>query len=76
MPVRPSPAVPAVPVSPPLGVGGGKPTRGPVRQAAKSALLAAGLGKVQSDDETPPAWRLFDPGRLDRLAAPLTRFRD
>ena len=74
--VRPSRAVPSVSVSPPLGVAGGKPPRGPVRQAAKSALLAAGLAIVPSDDRTPPAWRLFDPGLLDRLAAPLTRFRD
>ena len=76
MPARPAPAVPSVSALPPLGVAAGKPTRGPVRQAAKSALLRAGLAIGQSGDKTPAAWRLFDPGRLDRLAAPLTRFRD
>ena len=76
MPVCPLRAVPSVSVSPKPGVGGGKPTRGPVRQVAKSALLAAGLAVVQSDYKTTPTWRLFDPGLLDRLAAPLTRFHD
>lgn len=76
MSVRPLSAVPSVSASPELGVGGDKPKRGPVRQTAKSALLAAGLAIVQSDYKAPPTWRLFDPGLLDRLAAPLTRFHD
>jgi hypothetical protein len=76
MPARPSPAVPSVSAPPPRGVAAGKPTRGPVRPAAKSALRTAGLAIGQSGDKTRPPWRLFDPGLLDRLAAPLTRFRD
>ena len=57
MPARPSPAVPSVSAPPPRGVAAGKPTRGPVRPAAKSALRTAGLAIGQSGDKTRPPWR-------------------
>ncbi|MCX6951771.1 MAG: hypothetical protein NTV51_06345 [Verrucomicrobia bacterium] len=49
---------------------------GLVRQTAQGALLAAGLAITQTDDKGAPKWRLFDPGLLDRLSAPLTRYHE
>lgn len=53
-----------------------KARTGAVRRAAKSALLAAALAIAQADDETTSKWRLFDPGLLDRLRAPVTRYHE
>jgi hypothetical protein len=64
-------------LTPKSGAGGKKTKRGVVRQAAKGALLAAGLAIAQTDDsETESKWRLFDPGLLDRLTMPITRYHE
>jgi hypothetical protein len=48
-----------------------------VRRVAPGALLAMTLATAQIDGEDATKhFRLFDPGLLDRLRAPLTRFRD
>jgi hypothetical protein len=50
-----------------------------IRRAAKSTLLAAGLAAARwvAEAETEGAEsRLFSPGLVDRLRAPVTRFHD
>ena len=48
-----------------------------LRRAARGTLLAAGLTMAQwSVDVAAMETKLFSPGAVDRLKAPITRFRD
>jgi len=48
-----------------------------VRQLTQGALLAVTLAAARLDgDEMSEKKRLFDPGLLDRLRAPLTRYHE
>ena len=48
-----------------------------VRRMAQGTLLAATIATAHLDLElTGEKWRLFDPGLLDRLQMPLTRYRE
>lgn len=74
---RPHRAAKTAPATPKPGAVAKKSKRGVVRQAAKGALLAAGLVMAQPDDDmTDAKWRLFDPGLLDRLTMPITRYHE
>jgi hypothetical protein len=64
------------PVSAPARPVAKKSKRGVVRRAAKGALLAAGLAIAQPDEVELTKWRLFDPGLLDRLTMPITRYHE
>lgn len=77
MPSRHARAAQAAPATPKPGVVVKKSKRGVVRHAAQGALLAAGLAIAQPDDDlTEAKWRLFDPGLLDRLTMPITRYHE
>lgn len=50
---------------------------GIVRQTVRTSVLAAALAiSAPDDDEISAKWRLFDPGLLDRLTMPITRYHE
>ena len=52
-------------------------SRAIVRRVAQSTLLAVTLAAAQLDtEEALEKKRLFDPGLLDRLRAPITRYHE
>jgi hypothetical protein len=52
-------------------------SRAIARRMAQGTLLAVTLATAQLDtEEMPERKRLFDPGLLDRLRAPITRYHE
>jgi hypothetical protein len=74
---RRTPAAPGGKISAATSATAAVKMRRGLKRAARSTLLAAGLTVAQwSADLDAMEFKLFSPGVLDRLRAPITRFHD